>query len=70
MEPLPVAELEAAINRARSAQPAAGAAAALSRDVALLAGVYGRAIHARRDSIDLESLSDEEQLALLRWLAA
>jgi hypothetical protein len=70
MEPLPISQLEAAINRARTAQPASGAESALARDVALLAAVYGRLIYERADSLDLERLDADEQLALLRWLAA
>jgi|OpeIllAssembly_1097287.scaffolds.fasta_scaffold2335489_1 hypothetical protein len=70
MEPLPISQLEAAINRARTAQPASGAESALARDVALLAAVYGRLIYERAESVDLERLGADEQLALLRWLAA
>jgi hypothetical protein len=70
MEPMPIAVLEGAINRARSAEPASGAESALSRDVALLAAVYGRLIYEGADVLDLDRLSPEEQLALLRWSAA
>jgi hypothetical protein len=69
MQPLPISLLEQAINRARADRPASGAASALSPDVALLAGVYGRLIHQRADAIDIEQLSDDEQVVLLRWLA-
>jgi hypothetical protein len=51
-----VAELEALINSVRSAHPASGSEAALSREVALLAGIYGRLIYFR--------LTDTQQLAL------
>ncbi len=51
-----VAELEALINSVRNTHPASGSEAALSREVALLAGIYGRLIYFR--------LSDTQQLAL------
>lgn len=70
VEPIPIAQLEAAINRARNALPASGNEAALSRDVALLAALYGRMIFEGRSTLDLEELEDGEQVVLLQWLAA
>lgn len=68
MEAITIGQLESAINRARVALPSQGSEATLSRDVAMLAAVYGRMIYERRDRVDLERLSDDEQVALLRWL--
>ena len=65
-----ITDLEAAINRARSAQPASGPESALTREVSLLAGLYGRMIWERRDSLDFDTLSTAEQLALQSWMAA
>ncbi|MEI7446932.1 MAG: DUF3717 domain-containing protein, partial [Burkholderiales bacterium] len=53
-----VAELEAAINRARAAQPASGAEASLTLEVSTLASLYGRLIWERREAIGLVELSD------------
>ncbi|MFN5509713.1 MAG: DUF3717 domain-containing protein [Burkholderiales bacterium] len=64
-----ITDLEAAINRARSAQPASGPESALTREVSLLAGLYGRMIWERRDGIDFDTLSTAEQLALQSWMA-
>jgi|LauGreDrversion4_2_1035121.scaffolds.fasta_scaffold30631_2 hypothetical protein len=64
-----ITHLEAAINRARAAQPASGPESALTREVALLAGLYGRMIWQRCDSIDIEGLSMAEQLALQSWIS-
>ncbi|MFM1991264.1 MAG: hypothetical protein RJA99_4221 [Pseudomonadota bacterium] len=62
-----VAELESAINRARAAHPASGAEASLTLEVATLAALYGRLIWARRDAVELESLTDAERVALRLW---
>lgn len=63
-----ITDLEAAINRARAAQPASGPESALTREVALLAGVYGRMIWERCDSLEFAQLSAAEQLALQSWV--
>ena len=63
-----IAELEAAINRARATQPASGPESALTLEVATLAALYGRLIWTREDSVDIESLSDAERVALRLWL--
>lgn len=63
-----VTQLEAAINRARATQPATGPESALTREVALMAGLYGRMIWERQERIALESLSPAERAALTTWL--
>jgi hypothetical protein len=63
-----IAELEAAINRARAAQPAAGPESTLTLEVGALAALYGRLIWERRDGIELDALSDAERVALRLWL--
>jgi hypothetical protein len=65
-----IGELEAAINRARTAQPASGPESALTLEVATLGALYGRLIWERRDSIDASELSDAERVALRLWLPA
>jgi hypothetical protein len=63
-----IAELEAAINRARAAQPASGAESSLTLEVATLGALYGRLIWERRDGADIDTLSDAERVALRLWL--
>lgn len=63
-----IGEVEAAINRARSAQPAAGPESSLSLEVATLAALYGRLIWERRDAVALGEVSDAERVALRLWL--
>jgi hypothetical protein len=60
-----VAELEALINTTRINHPASGSEAALSREVALLAGVYGRLIYFQLADTEQLTLSQAEQDALL-----
>ena len=60
-----IGELEARINQARSINQAAGAELALHKDVAVLAGIYGRMIYARTTDTSQLQLSDKERLALL-----
>jgi len=67
---LAIGDLEAAINRARAAQPASGPESALTLEVATLGALYGRLIWERRDSIDVSALSDAERVALRLWLPA
>ncbi|HYF60853.1 MAG TPA: DUF3717 domain-containing protein [Burkholderiaceae bacterium] len=67
-ERIPIAEIEAAINRARAAQPASGPEAALTREVATLAALYGQMIWERRDAISPDELGDAERVALQLWL--
>lgn len=62
-----VAELEAAINRARAAQPASGSEASLTLEVSTLASLYGRLIWERRDAVALDTLTDAERVALRLW---
>lgn len=63
-----LAELEAAINRARAAQPASGAESSLTLEVATLGALYGRLIWERRDGVEIDVLSDSERVALRLWL--
>ncbi len=70
MQEIRIGQLETAINRARANAPAQGAEAALSRDVSLLAGIYGRLIYLRHDRFDADSLEPEASQALRRWLDA
>ena len=63
-----IAQIEAAINRARSAQPSSGAESALTLEVATLAALYGRLIWERRDAVDVDELTDAERVALRLWL--
>ncbi len=63
-----IGELEAAINRARAAQPAAGPESSLTLEVATLAALYGRLIWERRDVVEVDALSDAERVALRLWL--
>jgi hypothetical protein len=65
-----LAELEAAINRARAAQPASGAESSLTLEVATLGALYGRLIWERRDGVETDVLSDSERVALRLWLPA
>lgn len=59
--------LETAINRARAAQPASGPESSLGRDVAVLAGLYGRMIWHRTERLALHEISDSERVVLSRW---
>jgi hypothetical protein len=68
MSTIGIAQVEAAINRARAAHPATGIEAALSLEVSALAGLYGRMIYERRDRVELASLSAAERVALELWL--
>jgi len=65
---LAIGDLEAAINRARAAQPASGPESALTLEVATLGALYGRLIWERRDGFDVSELSDAERVALRLWL--
>lgn len=62
-----IGQIEAAINRARRAQPAVGHEASLSADVALLANIYGLMIYRRQDEQLLAELDPGHRDALLRW---
>jgi hypothetical protein len=66
---LTIGALEAAINRARAAQPATGAEAVLSREVSVLAKLYGRMIWDREAQRPWETLTDTERVALQLWAA-
>jgi hypothetical protein len=66
-EALTLNALETAINRARAAEPARGPEASLGRDVAVLAGLYGRMIWARVESLTLDEISAAERAVLTRW---
>ena len=63
-----IGEVEAAINRARAVQPAAGPESSLTLEVATLAALYGRLIWERRDEVTLDEVSDAERVALRLWL--
>ena len=67
-QPIAIGELEAAINRARLAQPASGVEAVLAREVAVLGSLYGRLIWERRTAVAWDELSDGERMALRLWL--
>lgn len=69
MSTLGIGQLELAINRARAAQPSQGNESALSRDVGILASLYGRMIYLRQESVALEALEPRERDTLTRWLA-
>lgn len=64
-----IGELEAAINRARAAQPAVGAEAVLSREVSVMAKLYGRMIWERQPDLSWDALTDAERVALQLWAA-
>jgi hypothetical protein len=64
-----IADLEAAINRARAAQPASGPESTLTLEVATLAALYGRLIWEHRESVVADDLADTERVALQLWLA-
>jgi hypothetical protein len=68
MSTLTIGQLEHAINRARVEAPSQGIEAALSYDVGVLAGLYGRMIHLRLDGIDWTALEPRERTVLERWL--
>ena len=68
-EAISLTELETAINRARAAQPARGPEASLGRDVAVLAGLYGRMIWGRTERLTVNEISAAERAVLLRWVA-
>jgi len=62
-----ITDLERAINRARTVQPAGGPEAALRLEVSTMAALYGRLIYGHRESIDLAELSAAERVALRLW---
>jgi hypothetical protein len=68
MTTISIAQVEAAINRARTAHPACGAESVLSLELSALAGLYGRMIYERLDRVDVEPLSAAERVALELWL--
>jgi hypothetical protein len=68
MTTVAIAHVEAAINRARSAHPAAGVESSLTLEVSTLAALYGRMIYGRLEQVELESLSAAERVALELWL--
>lgn len=59
-----IGQLEARINHARSTNQASGAELALHRQVAILAGIYGRMIYAGATDTAQIMLTDIEQAAL------
>jgi hypothetical protein len=65
-----IGEVEAAINRARGALPAAGPEAAMTLEVATLAALYGRLIWERAEGVEIATLTDGERVALRLWLPA
>jgi Protein of unknown function (DUF3717) len=60
--------LEQAINRARQANPAHGAEASLSPEVAKLAALYGWMIYEGRQELSPDLLNADEMDALSRWI--
>lgn len=68
MSTLSIGQLERAINRARAVEPSQGTEAALSRDVGVLAGVYGRMIYLRVDEMPWSALEERERAVLVRWM--
>ncbi len=60
--------LEQAINRARQANPAQGAEASLSPEVAKLASLYGWMIYEGRQELSPDLLNADEMDALSRWI--
>ena len=68
MEVVTINDLEQAINRARQSAPASGAESALSRDVSLLADLYGELIFRNHKAFQANSVDDKHQAALSRWL--
>lgn len=67
MDRLHIGQVEAAINRARRLLPASGHEATLSKDVALLADVYGSMIYTRQDELRLGELDLAHREVLVRW---
>lgn len=66
-EPVPIGELEQAINRARAALPSIGAESVLTLELSTLAALYGRLIYERRDGVSPTMLSPAERIALGLW---
>jgi hypothetical protein len=64
---VPVAELEAAINRARDAQPARGHEGTLSPDVARLADLYGKMIAAHAEAFNSDRIDPATWEVFQRW---
>jgi hypothetical protein len=62
-----ISDLERAINRARTVQPAAGPEATLRLEVSTMAALYGRLIYEHRESVGLTELSAAERVALRLW---
>ena len=60
-----IGELETLINKARLVKHATGTELALHKEVAVLAGIYGRMIYAGVVETTQLQLSDKERLALL-----
>ncbi len=69
MTPISIAQLEHAINAARSCAPSVGHEASLSDDVATLAGIYGELIFRQHKNFDADSLPAESRDLVLRWVA-
>ena len=65
--PVPLSQLERAINRARQAQPSQGFEAALAQDVSALGRVYGRLIWRRVAAFRRADLDGDELAAWDRW---
>ncbi len=69
MDVVTINDLEQAINRARQSAPASGSESALSADVSLLADLYGELIFRGHKAFRANTVSDEHQAALSRWVA-
>jgi hypothetical protein len=67
--PFTIQALESAINRARQTNPAEGAEARLSPEVAKLAALYGWMIYEGRQELSPDLLNADEMEILARWMA-
>lgn len=67
MRRIAIADLEAAINRARASRPSSGPESALAAEVGTLAALYGRMIWARRESVEFDELDEAERTAVRAW---
>lgn len=70
MRPVSIGELETAINAARASEPAQGKECTLSREVALLAEIYGILIFRHHQNFDGDGLDEPVRTVLRRWLNA
>jgi len=62
-----ITELETAINNARKSEPSDGRESALSKDVSLMASVYGELIFRGHKAFDLDSLPERTRIVIKTW---